>query len=160
MCKLQAANHKTQSLQQPAKAAADQHHAHTQHSHTTQVISNILKACVELMAGSDCAMQAKAHMGAHHSSPTQLHTSLLHSQRQLVTHNIGVPMKQATWGHQGSTHHTLFQGGRAGQNDQPAAAGQCVSCKLQTTKPKACSNQLRQQQISTMHTLNIHTQHK
>ena len=50
---------------QPAKAAADQHHAHTQHSHTTQVISNILKACVELMAGSDCAMQAKAHMGAH-----------------------------------------------------------------------------------------------
>ena len=64
MCKLQAANHKTQSLQQPAKAAADQHHAHTQHSHTTQVISNILKACVELMAGSDCAMQAKAHMGA------------------------------------------------------------------------------------------------
>ena len=61
---VQAANHKTQSLQQPAKAAADQHHAHTQHSHTTQVISNILKACVELMAGSDCAMQAKAHMGA------------------------------------------------------------------------------------------------
>ena len=106
MCKLQAANHKTQSLQQPAKAAADQHHAHTQHSHTTQVISNILKACVELMAGSDCAMQAKAHMGAHHSSPTQLHTSLLHSQRQLVTHNIGVPMKQATWGHQGSTHQS------------------------------------------------------
>ena len=96
----------------------------------------------------------------YHSSPTQLHTSLLHSQRQLVTHNIGVPMKQATWGHQGSTHHTLFQGGRAGQNDQPAAAGQCASCKLQTTKPKACSNQLRQQQISTMHTLNIHTQHK
>ena len=69
MCKLQAANHKTQSLQQPAKAAADQHHAHTQHSHTTQVISNILKACVELMAGSDCAMQAKAHMGAQ--CPTQ-----------------------------------------------------------------------------------------
>ena len=96
----------------------------------------------------------------YHSSPTQLHTSLLHSQRQLVTHNIGVPMKQATWGHQGSTHHTLFQGGRAGQIDQPAAAGQCASCKLQTTKPKACSNQLRQQQISTMHTLNIHTQHK
>jgi len=30
----------------------------------------------------------------------------------------------------------------AGQNDQPAAAGQCASCKLQTTKPKACSNQL------------------
>ena len=29
-----------------------------------QKISNILKACVELMAGSDCAMQAKAHMGA------------------------------------------------------------------------------------------------
>ena len=28
------------------------------------MISNILKACVELMAGSDCAMQAKAHMGA------------------------------------------------------------------------------------------------
>ena len=54
----------------------------------------------------------------------------------------------------------LHKGGRAGQNDQPAAAGQCASCKLQTTKPKACSNQLRQQQISTMHTLNIHTQHK
>ena len=25
-------------------------------------------------------MQAKAHMGAHHSSPTQLHTSLLHKK--------------------------------------------------------------------------------
>ena len=91
----------------------------------------------------------------HHSSPTQLHTSLLHRQRQLVTHNIGVPIKQATWGHQGSTHHTLFQGGRAGQNDQPAAAGQCASCKLQTTKPKACSNQLKA--AADKH--DAHTQH-
>ena len=91
----------------------------------------------------------------HHSSPTQLHTSLLH-RRQLVTHNIGVPMKQATWGHQDSTHHTLFQGGRAGQNDQPAAAGQCASCKLQTRDPKACNNQLKA--AADKH--HAHTQHK
>ena len=55
-----------------------------------------------------------------------------------------------------SANHIASKAQEQTQNDQPAAAGQCASCKLQTRDLKACSNQLKA--AADRH--HAHTQHK